>query len=141
MTLEWILFVTIIQHDFFLHFFFIAFHRHILWDSEHMKRETCLVWYVIWSTQWLSQLRHCTTSQQVMGMIADRIIEIFYWLNSSDCPVTLGLTQPVTVMNTWGYLLGVKGAWFVGLTTLPPLCANCLVILGALKFLEPSRNV
>jgi len=40
--------------------------------------------------------------------------------------MALGLTQPVTRMNTRRYLLGVKGARFVGLTTLLPSCADCL---------------
>ena len=40
--------------------------------------------------------------------------------------MAVGLTQPVTRMNTRGYLLGVKGGRFVGLTTLLPSCADCL---------------
>jgi len=40
--------------------------------------------------------------------------------------MALGLTQPVTRMSTRRYLLGVKGARFVGLTTLLPSCADCL---------------
>jgi hypothetical protein len=34
--------------------------------------------------------------------------------------MALGLTQPVTEMS--------RGGWCAGLTTLPPLCADCLEI-------------
>ena len=38
------------------------------------------------------------------------------------------------------YFLGGKGGRCVGLTTLPPSCADCLTI-GSLNLLEPSRPV
>ena len=53
----------------------------------------------------------------------------FYWLNPTVPSVALGFTQPLTEMSTrifsWGE--GGKGGRCVGLTTLPPSCADCLV--------------
>jgi hypothetical protein len=53
----------------------------------------------------------------------------FYWHNPSGRTVALGSTQPLTEMSTrnisWG---GCKGGRCVGLTTLPPSCADCLEI-------------
>ena len=42
--------------------------------------------------------------------------------------MTLGLTQPLTEMSTRNISWGVKGGRSVGLTTLPPSCAECLEI-------------
>jgi hypothetical protein len=39
-----------------------------------------------------------------------------------------GLTQPLTEMSTRNIYWGGKGAWCLGLTTLPPSCADCLEI-------------
>ena len=58
---------------------------------------TCL----LWSTRWLSRLRHSASSRKVAGSIPDGVIGIFHWHNPS-----LGLTQPLTEMSTrnisWG---------------------------------------
>jgi len=43
--------------------------------------------------------------------------------------MALGLTQPLTEMSTRNIFPGGKGGRFVGLTTLPPSCADCLEIL------------
>jgi hypothetical protein len=40
--------------------------------------------------------------------------------------MALGLTQPLTEMSTRNISLGNKGVRCVGLTTLPPSCADCL---------------
>jgi len=42
--------------------------------------------------------------------------------------MALGLTQPLTEKSTRNISLGGKGSQYVGLTTLPPSCANCLEI-------------
>jgi hypothetical protein len=39
------------------------------------------------------------------------------------------------------YFLGGKGGWCVGLTTLPPSCADCLEILGASKSWNQSGPI
>ena len=52
----------------------------------------------------------------------------FFRHNPSSRTMVLGLTQPLIQMSTrnisWGG--GCKGGRCVGLTTLPPSCANCL---------------
>jgi hypothetical protein len=49
----------------------------------------------------------------------------FYWYNPSSRTMTLGVTQPLTEIstrnNSWG-----KGGRCIGLTNLPPSCADCL---------------
>ena len=45
--------------------------------------------------------------------------------------MTLESTHPVTEISTRGDLLWNKGGRCVGLTTLPPSCAECVEILGA----------
>ena len=52
--------------------------------------------------------------------------------------MALRMTQPVTEMSTRNISWGGKGGRCVGLTTLPPLCADCLEIwephpLGTLR--------
>jgi hypothetical protein len=49
--------------------------------------------------------------------------------------MVLGSTQTLTKMSNGG-----KGGWCVGLTTLPPSCADCLKTRG-LNLLEPYGSV
>jgi len=42
--------------------------------------------------------------------------------------MALGSTQPLTELSTRNNSWGGKGGWCIGLTTLPPSCANCLEI-------------
>ena len=52
------------------------------------------------------------------------------WPNPSGRTMALGSIQPLREISTRGIFWGVKVA-DVGLTTLPPLRANCVEILGA----------
>jgi len=52
----------------------------------------------------------------------------FFIDNPSGRTMALGLTQPVTEMSTRNISYGGKGGRCVGLTTLPPSCADCLEI-------------
>ena len=61
---------------------------------------------------------------KVAGSIPDGVIGIFHRHNPSDRTMTLGSTQPLTEMST----RGGKGGRCIGLTTLPPSCADCLAI-------------
>jgi hypothetical protein len=82
-----------------------------------------------WCTRWRSWLRHCATIRKVADSIPDGVTGNFQWFNPSGRIVALGSTQPLTEMSTtdpsWG-----KDGRCVGLTTLPPSCADCLEILG-----------
>jgi hypothetical protein len=79
-------------------------------------------------TLWHSWLRHHTKSQKVMGLIPDRVTEIFHWHKTSGRTMALGLTRPQTEMSIRNISWGSKGGQCIGLTTLSPSCANCLEI-------------
>jgi hypothetical protein len=93
------------------------------WILQH---KTHLQWTVGYAV--VSWLRHCITSQKVVGSIPDGFIGIFHWHNASSCTMALELTQPLTQMSTRNIFWGGKGGWCMGVTTLPPFCANCLEI-------------
>jgi len=52
----------------------------------------------------------------------------FYLPKTSGRTKTLGSTHPATEMSTRNISCGDKGSQCIGLTTLPPSCANCLEI-------------
>ena len=83
-------------------------------------------------------MRHCATSEKVAGSIPDGVIGIFHGHNPSGRTMALGLTQPLTEMNTRNIYYGGKGGRCVGLKTLPPSCADCLENLGASTFWNPQ---
>jgi hypothetical protein len=80
------------------------------------------------STTWRSWLRHCATSRKIAGLISDRVVRIFQWPNLSGRTMALRWTQPLTEMSTRNIYWGAKGGRCVGLTNLPPSCADCLEI-------------
>ena len=82
-----------------------------------------------WSrgTRWHSWLRHCATRRKVSGSIPDGV-GIFHWQNPSGRTMALGLTHPLTEVSTRSISWGGKGSRCIGLTTLPPPCADCLDI-------------
>jgi hypothetical protein len=67
------------------------------------------------------------TNRKVAGSIPDGVIGIFHWHNPFGRAMALGLTQPPSEMSTRNISWG-KGGRCVGLTTLPPSCADCLQI-------------
>lgn len=77
-----------------------------------------------WGKRW-----HCKLEGN--GFDSRGVIGILHWLKLSGCTVAQGLTQPLQEMSTKGYLLGGKGVRYVGLTSLPPACAESVEILGA----------
>jgi len=85
---------------------------------------------LIRGTRWRCWLRHCATSRKDAGSIPECVIGIFHSHNPSGRTMALGLTQSLREMSTrnisWGR--GGKGVRYVGLTTLPPSCADCLEI-------------
>jgi hypothetical protein len=59
--------------------------------------------------------------------IPDGVNGFFYCHNSSGRTMALGSTQPLKEMSTRNIFWG-KGGRCVGLTILPPSCADCLKI-------------
>jgi hypothetical protein len=84
------------------------------------------------------------TSRKVAGSISGGVIGTFHWPNPSGHTMALGSTHPVTEMSTRGMSWESKGGRCMWLTTLPPLCTDCLEILGASTSWSskgPSRSV
>jgi hypothetical protein len=75
-------------------------------------------------------LRHCATSQKVVGSIPHGVNGIFHWRNPSCRTVALIEVDSASNRNEYQeYFLGDKGGrWCIELTTLPPSCADCLEI-------------
>ena len=94
----------------------------------HVLSDLLSLWSKKGNTRWRSWLRHCATSQKVAGSIPEGVVGIFHWHNPSSRTMALGSTQPLTEMSTRNIFWGGKGGRCVGLTTLPPSCADCLEI-------------
>jgi hypothetical protein len=73
----------------------------------------------VWDTRWLSCLRRCFTSRKVEG---------FEWHNPSGRTTALEVDSASNRNEYQEYFLGSKGGRCVGLTTLPPSCADCLQV-------------
>jgi hypothetical protein len=80
----------------------------------------------VWGTRWRSWLRHCATSRKVATSITDSVTGTFHFGDIK----ALGSTQLLTEMS--------KDGRRVRLTTLPPLCADYLEILGASTSWKPQ---
>jgi hypothetical protein len=78
-------------------------------------------------------LSEYAVEQFVAGSIPDGVIEIFHWYNHSGRIMAMGSTQSLAEMSIRLYLR-VKYGWWVGLTTLPASCGDCLEILGTSAF-------
>jgi hypothetical protein len=84
-----------------------------------------IVHKVNWGTPLRTWLRHCATSLKVLGSILDDVIGIFHWHNPSSRTIALGWTRLLREMSTSNISWGGKDGRYVGLTTLPPSCADC----------------
>jgi hypothetical protein len=77
--------------------------------------------YLHGGARWRSWLRHCATNRNVAGSIPDGVIGINHRFGPE---VDLASNR-----NEYQeYFLGGKGGRCIGLTTLPPSCADCLQI-------------
>jgi hypothetical protein len=76
-------------------------------------------------TRWRSWLRHCATNREVSGSISDGVIGIFNSYNPSSRTMVLASTQPLKEKSYQEYFVRSKSGRCVGLTTLPPSCADC----------------
>jgi hypothetical protein len=90
----------------------------------------------IWGMWQRSWLRHCVTSQKIVGSFPDSVIGIFRWHKLSGHTMALGLTHRNECQE---YFLGGNGGQCIRLTTLPPSCA--VLKSGSLNLLEPSGTV
>ena len=103
--------------------FFVDYH--FKRDEEkfrsHPINQYCFLW-------WRNYLRHCPSSWKVAWSIPNGVIGIFHWHNPSCRTMTLGSFQPLTEIVP-GIPPGGRGKG-VGLTTLPPSCADYIEILG-----------
>ena len=72
--------------------------------------------------------RHCATSRKDAGSIHNGVIGIFHWHNPSGRTMALGADSVSNRNEYQEYFLGGKGGRYVGLTNLPPSCADCLEI-------------
>ena len=79
-------------------------------------------------TRWRSWLRHCATSRKVAGSIPDGVTGTYHWHNPSGRTMALRLYSASNRNEYQKYFLGCKGGRYVGLTTLPPSCSDCLEI-------------
>ena len=77
---------------------------------------------------WRSRKRHCATSRKVAGSIPAGVIKIFHLHNPSGTHYGLGVDSSSNRNEYQEYFLGGKGGRCVGMTTLPPSCADCLEI-------------
>ena len=75
--------------------------------------------------RWRSWLRPCSTNRKVAGSISDGVREFFIdlILPAVSGP---GVDSASNRREYQEYFLGGKGGRCVGLTTLPPSCADCL---------------
>ena len=76
------------------------------WNLSYLKFKILEVDYC----RWCNWLRHYCTWWKVMGLIPVGVTGIFHWLNSSNCTITLGLTQPQTEMSAMSISLGWRQA-------------------------------
>ena len=83
---------------------------------------------VLGDTRWRTWIRQCATSWKVADSIPGCVIVIFPWHNPCSCIMALWLTKPLTKMSTRNISWGGKSGRSLGLTTLPPSCADCLEI-------------
>ena len=98
------------------------------------------IWYVslIRGMRREKNERQWSTSRKVAGSISDGVTGIFHRHNPYGCTRDLGPTQPLTEMST------SKGGRCVGLTVLPPPCADCHEIWELQPYWNPevlSRSV
>jgi hypothetical protein len=72
--------------------------------------------------------RHCVKIRKVAASILHGVTGNFPWLYLPGRNMALGSTQSLTRNEYQEYYVGGTGCRCVGLTTLPPSCADCLEI-------------
>ena len=91
-------------------------------------------------TRWCSCTRHWATIRNVAGSITDVFPGISHWINPSGHTIALMSTHALKEVSTgnisWGE--GKCGRW-LRLTSLAPLCEDCLEIIGASTSWSPKE--
>ena len=77
-----------------------------------------------WGHEVVQGLKHCASSRKVAGSIPDVVTGIFHWYN----PFGPEIDSASKKNEYQECILGSKGGWGVGLTTLPISCVDCLEI-------------
>ena len=77
-------------------------------------------------TRWRSWLGHCATSRKVADSIPDGVTGNFQSHNPSGRRCGPRVNSASNRNEYQEYILGGKGGRYVGLTTLPPSCGDCL---------------
>jgi hypothetical protein len=111
---------------------YVSFHHIGLGGRCNYSEHELLTWFHFCTSrfkryavaQWL---RHCATNRKVAGSISDGVTGSFHWYNPSGRTMALVSTRPLTEMSTRNISWGTGGRC-VGLTILPPSCADCLKI-------------
>jgi len=93
--------------------------------------------FKIFLEQFVTPVRRCecATSPKVADSIPDMVLGIFLSLKTSGCTMDCGVNQSTTDMH---YFLRGEDGRCVGLTTLPPPCAEYLEILGTSTSWNPK---
>jgi hypothetical protein len=116
----------------------VHYDAHWKCDTEHHRIEMCTsALRCSRGKHWRSWFMQVATSCKVSGLIPDGGTGIFHWHNTSCCTITLGFTQPLTVMSTRNISWEVKVAGAYGWQ---PYHLHVLIVLksGSLNLLEPS---
>jgi hypothetical protein len=100
------------------------------------ERISCTQYSIFIQSWWHKWLRHCATSQKVMCSISDGVTGIFHSLNPSSCTMTLGSTLRLRERST-KISPQDKCGQYIGLTTFPLLCIDCLELVGVSTSLGP----
>ena len=99
------------------------------WGYKHTLSEYVLLiaflLLQLWGKRWRSWLRQCATSRKVAGSIPDGVIGIFHLTLSFRPHYGPGVDSASNRNEYQEYLLGGEGSRCIGLTTLPPSCADC----------------
>jgi hypothetical protein len=83
---------------------------------------------LVGGARWRSWLRHYATNRNIAGSIPDGVIGINSLTKSFRSHYGSGVDSASNRNEFQKYFLGGKGGRCVGLTSLPPSCADCLQI-------------
>ena len=81
-----------------------------------------------WGTWWRSWSRHWATIWKVAGSIPDGVVGFLSFTQSFRPHYGAGVGSATNRNEYQEYFLSGKGSRYIGLTTLPPSCADCLEI-------------